>query len=74
MSRAGQIRFLSRTARLYDPVVRALGFPRLGLKARPTQMAELQASAATGQSRLMHAYEEAFTKHGIEVALGNIIG
>ncbi|MDB4985364.1 MAG: Glutamate 5-kinase, partial [Myxococcaceae bacterium] len=27
----------------------ALGFPRLGLKARPTQMAELQASAATGQ-------------------------
>jgi ubiquinone/menaquinone biosynthesis C-methylase UbiE len=29
MSRAGQIRFLSRTARLYDPVVRALGFPRL---------------------------------------------
>jgi ubiquinone/menaquinone biosynthesis C-methylase UbiE len=29
MSRAGQIRFLSRTARLYDPVVRTLGFPRL---------------------------------------------
>jgi glutamate 5-kinase len=46
----------------------ALGFPRLGLKARPTQMAELQASAATGQSRLMHAYEEAFAVHGIEVA------
>jgi glutamate 5-kinase len=46
----------------------ALGFPRLGLKARPTQMAELQASAATGQSRLMHAYEEAFAAHGIEVA------
>ncbi|MDB4976126.1 MAG: Glutamate 5-kinase [Myxococcaceae bacterium] len=46
----------------------ALGFPRLGLKARPTQMAELQASAATGQSRLMHAYEEAFAPYGIEVA------
>jgi glutamate 5-kinase len=46
----------------------ALGFPRLGLKARPTVMAELQASAATGQSRLMHAYEEAFAPHGIEVA------
>lgn len=46
----------------------ALGFPRLGLKARPTQMAELQASAATGQSRLMQAYEEAFAPYGIEVA------
>jgi glutamate 5-kinase len=46
----------------------ALGFPRLGLKARPTVMAELQASAATGQSRLMHAYEEAFAPYGIEVA------
>ena len=46
----------------------ALGFPRLGLKARPTQMAELQASAAAGQSRLMHAYEEAFRGHAIEVA------
>ena len=29
MSRRGQIRFLSRTARLYDPVVRAMGFRRL---------------------------------------------
>jgi ubiquinone/menaquinone biosynthesis C-methylase UbiE len=29
MSRAGQIRFLSHCARLYDPVVRTLGFPRL---------------------------------------------
>jgi glutamate 5-kinase len=46
----------------------ALGFPRLGLKSRPTQMAELQASAAAGQSRLMHAYEEAFAPHGVEVA------
>jgi glutamate 5-kinase len=46
----------------------ALGFARLGLKARPTQMAELQASAAAGQSRLMHAYEEAFAPHGIPVA------
>jgi glutamate 5-kinase len=46
----------------------ALGFPRLSLKSRPTQMAELQASAAAGQSRLMHAYEEAFAPHGVEVA------
>ncbi len=46
----------------------ALGFPRLGLKSRPALMAELQASAAAGQSRLMHAYEEAFAPYGIEVA------
>lgn len=46
----------------------ALGFPRLGLKARPVLMAELQASAAAGQSRLMHAYEQVFAAHGIEVA------
>src|SRR5689334_16624723 len=44
----------------------ALGFPRLGMDKRPTQMAELQASAAAGQSRLMHAYEEAFARHGIQ--------
>lgn len=29
MSRPGQIRFLSRAAPLYDPVVRMMGFPRL---------------------------------------------
>lgn len=29
MSRPGQIDFLSRTARLYDPLVRAMGFPSL---------------------------------------------
>jgi len=46
----------------------ALGFPRLGLKARPTQMAELQASAAAGQSRLMYAYEAAFAEFGLQVA------
>ncbi len=46
----------------------ALGFQRLGLKSRPTLMAELQASAAAGQSRLMAAYEEAFAPYGIEVA------
>jgi glutamate 5-kinase len=46
----------------------ALGFPRLGLASRPTQMAELQASAAAGQSRLMHAYEQAFGEHRMEVA------
>jgi len=46
----------------------ALGLPRLGLKTRPRSMPKLQAAAATGQSRLMHAWEEAFAEYQIEVA------
>ena len=46
----------------------ALGFPRLGLSARPTQMSLLQASAAAGQSLLMRAYEDAFEPHRIHIA------
>ncbi|MBK8173041.1 MAG: glutamate 5-kinase [Sandaracinaceae bacterium] len=46
----------------------AMGYERLGLNARPTQMALLQASAAAGQSGLMRAYEEAFAVHGIHIA------
>lgn len=46
----------------------AMGYGRLGLAARPTQMALLQASAAAGQSGLMRAYEEAFAPHGIHIA------
>jgi glutamate 5-kinase len=63
-----QLRTLGRQVVVVSSGAIALGFPRLGLKARPTQMAELQASAAAGQSRLMHAYEEAFAPHGINVA------
>lgn len=43
----------------------ALGFKKLGYRSRPKEMAKLQASAAAGQSLLMRAYEEAFSKHGI---------
>lgn len=46
----------------------ALGYPRLGFDERPTRMADLQASAAAGQSLLMHAYEQAFEAHGLHVA------
>jgi glutamate 5-kinase len=38
----------------------ALGMRKLGLRARPREMARLQAAAAIGQSLLMRAYEEAF--------------
>ena len=46
----------------------ALGVTKLGLKARPRDMAWLQAAAAAGQSVLMQRYEEAFGKLGMPVA------
>jgi len=46
----------------------ALGLSKLKYKTRPKEIAKLQAAAAAGQSRLMHAYEEAFGKLGASVA------
>ncbi len=46
----------------------ALGRERLGLTERPKKVSLLQAAAATGQSLLMRAYEDAFEPLGIHVA------
>jgi glutamate 5-kinase len=46
----------------------ALGIRKLGYKARPKEMARLQAAAAAGQSLLMRAYEEAFGAKNLAVA------
>jgi glutamate 5-kinase len=46
----------------------ALGTKKLGYRARPKEMARLQAAAAAGQSVLMRAYEEALGSLGITVA------
>lgn len=46
----------------------AVGRERLGLVERPKKIALLQAAAATGQSLLMRAYEDAFEARGIHVA------
>jgi glutamate 5-kinase len=46
----------------------ALGLSRMGLDSRPRQIDMLQAAAAMGQSRLMHAYEAEFEKSGLETA------
>jgi glutamate 5-kinase len=46
----------------------ALGVKKLGYRARPKEMARLQAAAAAGQSLLMRAYEEAFAARGLAVA------
>src|SRR5580658_4313232 len=44
------------------------GMGALGYKKRPGQLAELQACAAVGQSRLMATYEKLFAKHNLHVA------
>ena len=46
----------------------ALGMQTLRLKHRPTELRKLQACAAIGQGKLMHAYEEFFSKQGIHTA------
>lgn len=46
----------------------ALGLNRMKLSTRPTDMSLLQAAAAVGQSRLMHAYEQIFEEVGRETA------
>ncbi len=46
----------------------ALGTKKLGFRARPREMAKLQAAAAAGQSVLVRAYEDAFAARGMSVA------
>ncbi len=45
----------------------ATGFPSLGLRARPRDLATLQASASVGQGVLLARYTESFAHHGITV-------
>ncbi len=46
----------------------AEGITRLGLKSRPNNISELQATAAVGQMGLVQAYEACFQSHGIHSA------
>jgi glutamate 5-kinase len=46
----------------------ALGLNRMGLSKRPKEINLLQAAAAMGQSRLMHAYENELAALGTETA------
>jgi len=46
----------------------ALGMKSIGIKKRPKEMAALQACAAIGQGKLMHAYESFFAKKGVHTA------
>lgn len=44
------------------------GLSLLGLKARPTDLAKLQAVAAVGQTHLIQTYDQTFAKHGRRAA------
>jgi glutamate 5-kinase len=44
------------------------GMGALGYESRPTDLAEKQACAAVGQSRLMATYDKLFSAHGLVVA------
>ena len=44
------------------------GVGKLGLESRPTELPQLQACAAVGQTALMQMYQEAFAPHGITPA------
>ncbi len=44
------------------------GMGRLGLGRRPTDLRQLQACAAIGQTFLMRAYEDCLARHGIPTA------
>ena len=46
----------------------AEGMQRLGWKARPRAIHELQAAAAVGQMGLVQGYERAFAQHGLHTA------
>ncbi len=45
-----------------------LGVERLGLVSRPSAVAQVQACAAVGQSRLMAMYDDAFDRMGCRIA------
>ncbi len=45
-----------------------LGMEVIGFKSRPKNLSSLQACAATGQGKLMQAYENFFSKRGVHTA------
>ncbi len=67
-SQVAALRAEDRAVVLVSSGAIALGTKRLGWKARPREMARLQAAAAVGQTTLMRHYEQAFDAVGLSVA------
>ncbi len=68
---AGEIHALTSSGRevvLVSSGAIALGVAKLGMRARPREIARLQAAAAAGQTVLMNRWEAAFSTVGVTVA------
>lgn len=63
-----RIRASGRKVALVSSGAIGAGIGRLGLGTRPTDLRQLQACAAIGQSFLMRAYQECFDRHQIHTA------
>ena len=63
-----RIRESGRKVALVSSGAIGAGVGRLGLGKRPTDLRQLQACAAIGQSFLMRAYQECFDQHNIHTA------
>lgn len=60
-----RIRHSGRQTVLVSSGAIGAGIGILGLKHRPKDLARLQAAAATGQARLIRAYDDALRQHGL---------
>ena len=67
-AQVARLREQGRAAIIVSSGAVAIGRRRLGLSARPTDIAHAQAVAAVGQSGLIRSYEEAFAQHALGVA------
>ncbi len=63
-----QLRRQGREVLLVTSGAVALGVERIGLAARPKELARVQACAAVGQSRLMSIYDDAFANLDVKIA------
>jgi len=63
-----QLRSRGRDVVIVSSGAIAAGRIGLGLLEKPRTIPQKQAAAAVGQSKLMQAYEEAFSRHGLKVA------
>lgn len=63
-----RIRSQNRQVVLVSSGAIGAGVGKLGLGKRPTELPQLQACAAVGQSALMQLYQEALAPHGIHAA------
>jgi glutamate 5-kinase len=63
-----RIRKSGRQVALVSSGAIGAGLGRLGLSTRPTDLRQLQACAAIGQSFLMRAYQECLDRHGAHTA------